>query len=326
MTRYVVLGAGAVGCAIGAMLAANVGREVVLIARGAHLDALRRDGLRIDAPSRSYSLRLRAEASAREAEIREGDVIVLATKSQDSEGALRALAEVAPRSVPVACAQNGVENEPLAARWFDRVMGLVVYAPLALVAPGHVTSHSEPVMAGLDLGLYPEGADDLTRAFVRDLVDAGFDARADVDVMKLKHGKLLSNLGNVVEALAGRSGLALPLLGALHDEAIACFTAAGIAYTPLAEVYARYASIRSLPVQGADRGGGSTWQSLARRTGAVETSHLNGAIVRIGERHGVPTPYNRAVTVLAERAAREGLPPEHWSAAELVRAIDALPL
>jgi 2-dehydropantoate 2-reductase len=81
--------------------------------------------------------------------------------------------------------------------------------------------------------------------------------------------------------------------------------------------------VRALPVLGAARRGGSSWQSLARRAGSIETDHLNGEIVWLGERHGVATPYNRAITGLALRAAAEGWPPERLSADALEAEIGA---
>ena len=74
--------------------------------------------------------------------------------------------------------------------------------------------------------------------------------------------------------------------------------------------------------QAADRGGGSTLQSLARGTGAVEVDYLNGEIVWLGRQHGVPTPANELVRRVANEMARAGAPPRSITARELLDQLD----
>src|SRR5262245_51106433 len=93
--RYIVLGAGGGGCALGGLLQ-SAGAEVVLVARGAHLDALARSGLSLALPSRALRLRVEAVPSPRAVRFEARDVVLLCTKSQDTEAALRDLAESAP--------------------------------------------------------------------------------------------------------------------------------------------------------------------------------------------------------------------------------------
>jgi 2-dehydropantoate 2-reductase len=69
------------------------------------------------------------------------------------------------------------------------------------------------------------------------------------------------------------------------------------------------------------RGGGSSWQSLARGTGSIETDFLNGEIVMLGRLHGVPTPANAAMQRIANRLARDGTLPGTMAVAEIERAI-----
>ncbi len=328
--RYVIVGAGAVGGAIAGTLAL-AGAEVVAIARGAQLDALRRDSLVLETPSRSASVRLEVAASPSAIHFRPEDVVLLCVKSQDTAAALDALASAAPRDLPLLCAQNGIDNEPLAAARFDRVFGIVVFAPLAYVEPGRVRIHAAPEHGCLDLGRHlgadaraapgGEGDEDLAVAIAADLARAGWTARVEPRIARLKHGKLLGNLGNVLQALSGRDALDGPLLAAVEAEALACFAAAGIEHASRDELRARYGSVRDLPVGGSSRAGGSTWQSLARGTGSIETEHLNGAIVRLGEKHGVATPVNRALVELAREAVARRWPPGRLSAAELADAV-----
>jgi 2-dehydropantoate 2-reductase len=318
--RYVVLGAGAVGCALGGALQV-AGADVVLVARGAQLDALQRRGLDLALPSRTIHLAVEAVAGPGAIRFEPRDVVLLCTKSQGSASALAGLAAAAPREVPVVCAQNGVSNEPLAAERFARVYALVVFSPCQFVEPGRVSVHAEPVLGGLDIGRHPSGTDDVVEDLARDLTAAGFDARAEPRIERFRYAKLLSNLSNAVQALAGEAALASPLTARLRAEGEACLRAAGIDFAPLDELYARNGAVRDLPVDGARRGGGSTWQSLSRGTGSIETDYLNGAIVALGEEHGVPTPANRAVLALARRAAEERWLPERLTVAELEAAV-----
>src|SRR5579875_2759293 len=187
--RYVVVGAGAIGGAIGGKLAV-AGREVVLVARGPHLDALRQHGLDLRDPDESVCLRIPAAASPAEADLRAGDCVILATKSQQSEAALddvRAAAGDAAGAVPIVCAQNGVENERMALRRFPLVYGMRVILAGTHLEPGVVEIATAPVFGVLDVGRYPGGEDDVSRQVAEDLAAAGFDARSVADVMSFKY-------------------------------------------------------------------------------------------------------------------------------------------
>ena len=113
--RFIIYGAGGVGCTIGGRLSLG-GHEVVLICRGDHLKAIRANGLLLKAPEGEHLVNIVAVAHPNEIEWRAGDVAILAMKTQDTEPALRELERTAGTSVPVFCAQNGVENERLASR------------------------------------------------------------------------------------------------------------------------------------------------------------------------------------------------------------------
>ena len=94
--RYIIIGAGAVGGTIGECLFQG-GHEVVLVARGAHLDALRRYGLRLATPLGTEVLSIPAVSGPAELELRHDDVLILTTKTQDAEALL---AEWAWQPVP----------------------------------------------------------------------------------------------------------------------------------------------------------------------------------------------------------------------------------
>ncbi len=319
--RYIVLGAGAIGAALGGMLQ-HAGSSVVLVARGAHLAALRSRGLDLALPSRSLHLDVQAFGKPSEIRFQPNDVVLLCVKSQDTEAAVAELSRETQHELPVVCVQNGVENEAIVARYFAQVLSMVVYAPGQYLEPGRVSLHSEPVLGGLDIGDYPSGVSDVARELAADATRAGFDARTQEQIGRVRYAKLLSNLGNIVQALLGRDAPAKPLLARLRAEAEACFRAAGIEYESLESLQERNEAVLELPVNGALRGGGSTWQSLARNAGGLETEYLNGVIVRLGERYRVGTPANRAVLELSRRALAEHWQPGKLSLAEVEQLID----
>jgi 2-dehydropantoate 2-reductase len=319
--RYVVIGAGAVGGTIGARLH-GAGRDVVLVARGAHLDAIRERGLRLDSPDGSRTHRIPAVASITEVDWADDDVAVLAVKSQDTGPVLDSLAAAAP-GVTIACAQNGVANERAAAERFDRVQAVLVILPVEHYEPGVVIASSAPVPGVLDVGTYPRGTDDTSAALAADLRAAGFASRADPEVMDAKYGKLLTNLGNAVDAICGSGDPdAARVVEAATAEGEACLAAAGItARTGDDDRVRRQGILTEQPVGGRTRQGSSSWQSLHRGSGSIEARYLNGEIAALGAAHGVPTPVNAELLRVAEEMAASGEPPATRRGASLLTVV-----
>lgn len=333
--RYIIIGAGAIGGAVGGRLA-EAGHEVVLVARGTHLAALRDTGLRLTTPSGTRTLRLPCAAGPEEVVLRPDDVLVLAVKTQDSVAALDAWSGrpvegggTAGELLPVICAQNGVENERLALRRFRRVYAMCVYLPATFVEDGAVSAAGDPVTGILHLGRYPAGVDDTALAIAADLEKSYFLAPVVPDAMRWKYAKLLSNLMNSLNAVSGTDGLESPagrtLVARAVAEGRAALAAAGIAVASDAEqTEARGGRIAMVPLDGKEPGGGSSWQSLVRGTGSIEADHLNGEIVLLGGLHGVPTPVNQVLRRLANEFAGErraaGSMPAEEVAAEVARA------
>ena len=316
--RYVIYGAGAIGGAIGARLH-QAGTETVLIARGPHLAAMRAKGLRFDTPDGSVTLPIPVAGHPRELRFGDGDVVLLTMKSQDSEAAmLDLLAAPGGGDVPIICAQNGVENERLALRHFARVYAMLVILPATYLEPGVVEVSCAPVTGVLDTGRYPAGTDRTAVEVCAGLESAGFSARPDARVMRLKYAKLLSNLGNTLQAALGDMP-AGQISRLLITEAVACYQAAGIEWTPDDEMARRRQAMS--PPRGR-RGGGSTWQSLARGAGSIESDYLNGEIALLGRLHGVPTPANSALQRIGRRLVAEGRAPGSMTAAEVMREIE----
>jgi 2-dehydropantoate 2-reductase len=299
--RFVVIGAGAIGGVLGARLA-QAGFDVQLVARGPHGDAIRARGLRVESPDGGETLRLPVAPRPDAVEYAAGDVVLLATKSQDTEAAVELLARQAPPETPVVCVQNGVANEPAALRFFPNVYGVCVMCPAEHLEPGIVAAQSSPLSGLLDVGRYPAGADALAEEIAAAWRAATWDVQVRADVMRWKYRKLVLNLGNAVEATCRRGTGRRLLIERLRQEGERVLALAAIPVASAAEDEARRGDrLQVREVAGRRRAGSSTWQSVARRTGSIETDHLNGEIVLLGRLHGVETPANE----LLQRVARE---------------------
>jgi 2-dehydropantoate 2-reductase len=319
--RYVVLGAGAVGGVVAGRLAEH-GHDVALIARGQHLEAIRRQGLIVRGPVGTVTLELPAHADPGEAGITQSDVVLLAVKSQDTSRALAALAAAAPSEVPVLCLQNGVSNEREALRRFPNVYAVPVMLPAIHLQPGVVEASSAPTTGILDVGRYPMGVDRIAHRVAADFAASTFSSEARGDTMRFKYAKLLMNLANPVDALFGAREDTAEIVRRARREGTTCLAAAGIDVATRDEELARRGDhITIRPVDGEPRPGGSTWQSLARQAGDVEVDHLNGEIVLLGRLHGIPTPVNAALQHWANDAARQRRPP---GTADLAQFLDSI--
>ena len=320
MTRFVVFGAGAVGGVVGARLA-QAGHEVALVARGQHRDAIAAHGLRIDDPDASATLELPVTDDVAELGLGAGDFVLVAVKGQDTPAAIEALAH-AGADLPIVCLQNGTANERQFLRVFEHVYAVPVMLPASHVEPGVVVASSAPTTGILDVGRYPAGADERCDELAAAFRASTFESVVRPDVMRWKWRKLMMNLGNAVEAATGRAKGNGRILGAATTEAEAVLAAAGIDVASAEEDQERrgdHLTIR--PVAGEERGGGSSWQSLARGTGTIETDLLNGEIVLLGRLHGLPTPVNAGLQRVARELAARGAPPASMTPDELAAAL-----
>jgi 2-dehydropantoate 2-reductase len=321
--RFVVLGAGAIGGVVGGRLAQH-GHDVVLIARGAHYEAIRDNGLRIESPDEATTLRLPVVDGPSGISWNGDDVLLLATKTQDTEAALATVALAAPRTLPILCAQNSVANEGMAAERFDNVYGVFVWCPADYLTPGTVRVWCAPQSGILHVGCHPSGANALAESVASAFRDATFYAEAKPDIMRWKYRKLLSNLGNAVDALCGTAGRGSGIAQRARREGVACLEAAGISSIADDEQDAARLErdVHPRAIGGGVRSGGSSWQSLERRLGTIETDYLNGEIVRLGQQHGVPTPVNALLQYLSQRIARERRPPGSVNPDKILIALD----
>jgi 2-dehydropantoate 2-reductase len=154
---------------------------------------------------------------------------------------------------------------------------------------------------------------------------ATFYSEPRPDIMRWKYRKLLMNLGNAVEALTGPLQRANAIVDAAVQEGIACLTAAGLPFASHEEnPVRREKDLPVRPIDGKERPGGSTWQSLARHAPTTEVDYLNGEIVWLGRLHGVPTPVNAALQRLMRQATTASAPPASMTIEQLAKQISLI--
>ena len=321
--RFVIIGAGAIGGVVGARLYES-GCDVVLIARGAHHDAIASRGLTLETPEQRITLAIPVAPSPNAVSFTADDAVLLATKSQDTETALDALRDAAPSATPVVCLQNGVENERIAARRFANVYGAVVMAPTAYLEPGVVQAYGAALTGEIDVGRYPSGADERCREICDALSAARFGSSPRLDIMRFKHAKLITNLGNAVQAICGPGAGADELLARAGEEGREVLRAAAIEFTAdeVSDLQGRWERWKVGEIEGRERTGGSTWQSVVRVTGTVETDFLNGEIVLRGRQVGLPTPVNELLQALMREMLRDRHTPGWLSPEDVLARVE----
>ena len=181
--RVIVYGAGAVGSVIGGRLR-QCGAEVALVARPAHVAAIRDAGLTLRTALGSEVVEIEAVTSIDQLEPAGDDVVVITAKTQDTPQIHSALYDWDP-NISVVCGTNGVEHERMALRRFARVYAMVIQLPAQFENPGEVTVLCGPTNAILDVGRYPSGVDD-TATRLAALIDASplLLSEADDDVIR----------------------------------------------------------------------------------------------------------------------------------------------
>jgi 2-dehydropantoate 2-reductase len=289
-----VLGAGAVGCYFGGMLA-RAGAPVTLIGRPAHVEAVRRDGLLLDTLHfREY---VKVDASTEPDAVAGAGLVLVCVKSGDTEAAARSIAPHLGRDATVVSLQNGVDNaariRPLLAA---EVLAAVVYVGCQMAGPGHVrhTGRGDLVIGGR-----PGAAEGARRAAAAAAVfdRAGVPCTVSPNVDGELWTKLVINCAyNATCALSrlpyGRmvaSPWARELMAQVIDEAVAVARADGVQIDTYGLVERVLKVGEAMPTQIS-----STAQDIGLGK-PTEIDALNGHVARRGAELGVPTPVNRTL-------------------------------
>ncbi len=318
--RIIIYGAGGIGCTLGGHLAL-AGFEVLLIGRPGHIDQINRNGLRFINPNGTFVLKIEGHTSPAGIAFQPSDVVLLTTKSQDTENAMQELKKVVD-DLPVFSLQNGVCNDETIARYFTRVYGAMIRIGAEYVKDGEVMVRRDPP-GWVIISRFPRGKDPLLETVAGALRRASFYVLEVEDSLPYKWGKLLMNLSNAIGAITDRSEPETTRISlAARNEAEAILRRAGISWTTHEETLRQWPEIREKP-RGTLRteGQSSTWQSLARRQGSVETEYLNGEIVRLAAQMGQEAPVNSGLLRISTQMAKERELPGKYSVAELEKLL-----
>lgn len=290
--KVTVMGAGAVGCYFGGMLA-RAGHDVTLVARPAHVEAILRDGLRLE--TRTFDEHVRVRAVTEPGAAQAADVVLFCVKSMDTESAGRQLKPFLRPDTLVLCLQNGVDNaDRLRAVLPEHaVAAAVVYVATEMAGPGHLRHHGRG-----ELVIEPAAASERVAQALR---AAGVPTDISDNVRGALWLKLILNCAyNAVSAIAQRpygenvQGEGVwDVMRDVVDECLAVAKAEGVSVPGDAHAAMR-TLVQSMPGQYS-----STAQDLARGK-PTEIDFLNGYVVRRGQALGIPTPANRVLWALVK--------------------------
>lgn len=319
--RIIVYGAGAIGGTIGGHLVMTGEKIVFIEVSPSHVEAIREQGLKLVTPSGTNVLRVSLVTAPDQISFGPDDVVFLCVKGQYTEGVLRDLRAVT-KDVPIFCFQNGVQNEEVVSKYFSRVYGVSIRTGVVYLNPGEVITPGDPP-GYLAMGQYPTGTDDLVEAVAKSLRTAGYVVLVTPKVMLYKWGKLLSNLGNAIGAITNERGDDSDRIGqAARQEAQEILTQAGIHWISTEQMgkeWLDYTSRRRILISTEAKG--SSWQSLARQEGTIESDFFQGEIVRAAKLLGRQAPINETLLRISQEMAVNREPPGKYTAEKLLRML-----
>ncbi|OZI62302.1 ketopantoate reductase family protein [Bordetella genomosp. 11] len=293
--KVAVMGAGAVGCYFGAMLA-RAGHEVTLIGRPVHVEAVRAKGLFLD--TRAFQAHVPMKADTAPEAAGGADVVLFCVKSADTETAGRALAPYLGRDTLVLSLQNGVDNaQRLQAILPQTVVPAVVYVATEMAGPGHVRHHGRG-----ELVIGNSGA---SQRFADECAAAGVPVDISDNVIGALWAKLIVNCAyNALSAIARMpygdlyqgEGVQQVMRDVVH-ECLAVAQAEGVD-VPGDSWAAVLKIVETMPTQFS-----STAQDMARGK-PTEIDYLNGYIERKGRERAIATPVNRTLHALVKLLER----------------------
>jgi 2-dehydropantoate 2-reductase len=289
--KIAVMGAGAVGCYYGFKLA-RAGHDVVLIGRPRHIEAIERQGLRLQTDT--LDLNIRVSVSTEASAVQRARLVLFCVKSNDTESAAAAIKPHLAPAALVLSLQNGVENaDRLRVLVPQQLIAAAVYIGVEMAGPGHVRHHGRG-----ELVIEPSQASD---ELARTLIGAGVPTDISDNVRGALWAKLITNcaynaLSAITQLSYGRLVKGEGVTAVMRDlvgECVAVAKADGVTLPGDVDAAVRKIA-ETVPGQYS-----STAQDLARGKRS-EIDHLNGLIVRRGEALGVATPANRLLHAIVK--------------------------
>jgi 2-dehydropantoate 2-reductase len=311
--RIGVIGAGAVGGAIAALLASG-GHEVEVTARGAHLAAIQASGIRLTGAWGDFI----SSVTAGELLTRVPELAIVATKAQDARAAILANAKLM-NGIPVVVVQNGLEGVDATRTLLPRsdILGALAMYASSLVEPGHVAITTPGVT-------YVGGGQDLPSRYVVGILDEVMPTELISNFVGAQWTKLFVNQINALPAITGLSVqevIGIPTLRRIltrsMQENVRVGMASHIRFARLQGLSnARLRTFARTPLpfaeslpklmarrMGATPNPGSTLQSI-RRDRQTEIDYLNGAVLAAAEKVGLAAPINAAIVDLVHEVEK----------------------
>jgi 2-dehydropantoate 2-reductase len=298
-----VMGAGAVGCYFGGMLA-RAGAPVTLIGRPQHVEAINKDGLFIESVRLRESIPVSASTDA--GAVRNAKIVLLSVKTVDTEDAARLLAPHLAGGAVVVSLQNGVDNvERIRSAAHIDAIPAVVYVAAEMTAPGRLNASGRGEIIIGDLPGHDRGTgarrrtlESVAALFGRAEVPCRISENIEADLWT----KLIMNCAyNAISAL-GRARYSLmvadprirEVMRQVVEEVLAVARAAGVRMPDTDLVAAAWRLAETMPAATS-----STAQDIARGK-RTEIDSLNGYVARRGAELKIPTPVNRTLHALVK--------------------------
>ena len=298
--KIYVLGAGAVGCYFGGMLArANL--DVTFIARPERAKALNESGLEMDC--KAFHETVKVKASSDLALLRDADLVLLCVKSLDTERTLFEIKSILPNTAVLLSLQNGVANIEIASKIFgNRIYAAVVYVAAGMIGQTTMKHHGrgELLIGGLG-NINSDDQENLER--IRHLFEAAHvpclitsQIKQDMWLKFLVNCSFnaISGIGQISYGEMVKSPEIVKLIEEITKEFLAVAALEDVKIS-MPEALTANDSIATTMVTQVS----STAQDLSRGK-KTEIDFLNGYIVELGRRHGIATPYNESVHALVK--------------------------
>lgn len=293
--KIAIVGAGGVGGYFGARLAAAA-EDVTFIARGAHLAAMQKHGLRVRSARGDVHLKP-VKATSDPAAVGPVDLVIIAVKLWSTEEAVEAAKPLLGPHTGVVSFQNGVDAVDILSRRLGRAhaMGGVAHIAALIEAPGLIRHNG--TLAQLTFGELDGTPSPRTQAFLEACTRARIEAHVSEDIERVIWEKFvflvgLSGLTSLTRLPIGpirEDPVTREMLRDVMNEVVAVARAKGIEL-PVDTVERQMRFTDSLP-----RDMVSSMLGDLRRGNRLEVEWLSGAVVRLGREAGIPTPLNRAI-------------------------------
>ena len=293
--KILVIGAGALGSAVGGFLA-KAGHEVIFVGREKHILAIKKNGLKISGIWGEH-LVTNIQAKTDITNLSPQELILVTTKSFDTVAAARQIKPLIDKNTTIISLQNGLGNEGIIQKECgqDKVLGGMVIIGFELLVPGHVkvTVFADKIKIGEMNHIMTERVKKIVEIFN----EAHLPTDAVDNIKQFLWAKLLYN--SCLNPLGAILGVEYGKLAEHHSWRIIqkiireAFVATKKENIPLfwktPEEYEHYLKTKQLPPTASHRPSMLHDLERGRKT---EIDFLNGRIVELGDKHGIPTPVN----------------------------------